>query len=535
MNKNDQDILAQVAVRAAILEGAAQDFAEKDNTEQQELGKSFVLDRLRYNRVGDANLFCTLFRNKYVYVEEWGRWLYWTGHHWDLDMREKRALADVERVCAAYQNAFAQSTEAENSPLHKMVKSRLDRLRTAAGRREVLECAVSIDNPPTISVEELDQQPYLMATPSGVIDLRTGECRPGEPEQYLLSTCTTKWEGLDAKCPAFEEYLLSCMDDDQDMAEFIVRLLGYGLLGEKHLHIWAIMYGPLSRNGKDTLMNTIKRILGKKLHVRIGVSLIVEQKFQKDSGKPEPELLALRGAKIAYASEANARQALDQAKIKDLTGGGYITARGITDKYMTEWKQSALLMLLTNYLPKLDTDDDGFNARTLCIEWPVKFVPNPTKPWERKIDYDMAKKLETEDSGILALLVRGCMDVLQNGLRIPERVLTFTRDQFFLQDDIGRFLKECCFIEDPPTGDRKYQTSVASSELLTIFNWWAKKVLGNSYPYTPKKFTPSLEKKGIPSKKSSIMYYMGISVRQEILDEYDLDKAQEADRKERRK
>ena len=199
--------------------------------------------------------------------------------------------------------------------------------------------------------------------------------------------------------------------------------------------------------------------------------MIIEQKFQRDSSQPQADLMALRGAKIAYASEASARQTLDQAKIKDLTGGGTITARGLTDREMTEWKQTALLLLLTNYLPKIDASDDGFNLRTLCIEWPVKFVANPTKEWERKIDHNISKKLEKEASGILALLVKGCMDVLMNGLRIPEKVLQFTREQIDSFDDIGRFLKECCVLEDPPTGGREYETRTAASELLKMCNW----------------------------------------------------------------
>ena len=351
----------------------------------------------------------------------------------------------------------------------------------------------------------------------------------------MLNPCPTPWAGLDAPCPNFDQFLLTCMGGDQEMADFVVRLLGYALLGEKHLHIWVIMYGPLSRNGKDTLMNVVKRVLGKRLHVRIPVSMLVEQKFQRNSSQPEPDLLALRGTRIAYASEANSRQALDQAKIKDLTGGGYITARGITDKDMTEWRQSALLLLLTNYLPKLDSDDDGFKARTVCVEWPVKFVANPTKPWERQIDYEMARKMEPEDSGILARLVRGCMDVMADGLRIPEKVLRYTEEQIDSFDDIGKFLKECCEVEEPPTGGREYETRIAASELLKVCNWWCKKVLGNSYPYSPKKFTPALEKKGIPSKKSSVMYYLGVTVRAEIQTEYELDLAEEEDRKSRRR
>ncbi len=527
------DIESKVAARVAEIEAKV---AAKEDPSNQDapLDKHFVLDCLSRNKVGDATLFCALFRGKYVFVQEWEKFLYWSGHYWVVDMRSMRALADAERVCQAYLNAWAQCDEEEGSPLHKKLTKRIDSLRSHRGREEMLKCVTTIDNAPVISVEQLDQQPYLLATPTGVIDLRTGECNPGKPEQYITSPCPTPWKGLDAPSPDFQNYLLTCMAEDQEMADFIIRLLGYGLLGEKYLHIWAIMYGPLSRNGKDTLMNVIKRILGRKLHIRFPVGMLVEQKFQRDSSQPQADLMALRGAKIAYASEANSRQALDQAKIKDLTGGGFITARGLTDKEMTEWKQSALLLLLTNYLPKLDASDDGFNARTLCIEWPVKFVPNPVKEYERKIDLQMAKKLEAEDSGILALLVRGCMDVIANGLRIPEKVLQFTREQIDSFDDIGKFLKECCVLEDPPTGGREYATRTAASELLKVCNWWCKKILGNSYPYTPKKFTPALEKKGIQTKKSSVMFYLGVTVKPEVMDEFDDDQAKDEEKRRNR-
>lgn len=523
------DLKAKIAARAAAIEAKSKPPTQQDAPSKLE--KAFVLDCLSRNKIGDAALFRTLFRDKYVFVEEWEKFLYWAGSHWALDKRARRAQADAERVCAAYQDAFAQTQEEEGSPLHKLLVARLKSLRSSAGRKEMLECLTTLDDPPVISAQQLDQQPYLLATPSGVVDLRTGECLPGRQDQYLLNECPTPWMGLDAPSPIFDKFLLTCMADSQEMADFIIRLLGYALLGEKHLHIWAIMYGPLSRNGKDTLMNVIKHVLGKLLHVRIPVSMLLEQKFQRDSSQPQPDLLALRGTRIAYASEANSRQALDQAKIKEMTGGGYITARGITDKEMTEWRQSALLLLLTNYLPKINSDDDGFNARTICIEWPVKFVANPTKEYERQIDYDMARKMESEASGILARLVRGCMDVMRNGLQIPERVLRYTEEQIDSFDDIGKFLKECCEVEDPPTGGREWESRIAASELLNICNWWCKKILGNSYPYTPKKFTPALEKKGIFTKKSSVMYYMGVTVKDEIRDEYEQDMDQTESRR----
>lgn len=518
--ENASDLEAKVAARAAAIEAKVADKIPAPPKETK-LPKDFVLDCLNRNKVGDAALFCALFRGKYVFVQEWEKFLYWSGHFWQVDMRSKRALADSERVCEAYMNAWAECNDEEGSPLHKKILKRLDSLRSPKGRKDMLECVTTIDDAPVISYEQLDKQPYLLATQTGVVDLRTGECSPGKPEQYLLSHCPTPWRGIDEPCREFEEYLQTCMDDDHEIKDFIQRLLGYALLGEKKHHIWVIMYGPLSRNGKDTLMNIVKRILGKNLHVRIPTNMLMDQKFERDSSQPSADMMALRGAKIAYASEAKKRHSLDQAKIKDMTGGGYITARGLTDREMTEWKQSALIMLLTNYLPKINSDDDGFNARTICIEWPVKFVPNPVREYERKIVYGMDDRLEKEDSGILAFMVRGCMDVIANNLRIPDKVLRYTADQIDSFDDIGKFLKECCILEDPPTGGREFKTRTAASDLLKICNWWCKNILGNSYPFTPKQFAPALEKKGIPTKKSSIMYYLGVTVKEEIEDEFE--------------
>ena len=179
---------------------------------EEKLDPWFVIDRLRRNRVGDADLFVTLFRGRYAYVPEWDKWLYWSGHHWDIDLLSRRALADIEQVCAAYQNAIVETGQDDKSPLSKTMRSRIDKLRTAAGRKEVLECAASIYNPPVVAANDLDQQHYHLATPSGVVDLRTGECSPGKPEQYMLNAIPTEWTGLDTPCPNFQHYLLSCMN-----------------------------------------------------------------------------------------------------------------------------------------------------------------------------------------------------------------------------------------------------------------------------------------------------------------------------------
>ena len=118
LQENASDMEAKVTARAAAIEAKVADKLPAP-PKSDKLPKEFVLDCLNRNKVGDALLFCTLFRGKYVFVQEWEKFLYWAGNYWQVDMRSKRALADAERVCEAYMNAWAESSDDEGSPLHK--------------------------------------------------------------------------------------------------------------------------------------------------------------------------------------------------------------------------------------------------------------------------------------------------------------------------------------------------------------------------------------------------------------------------------
>lgn len=493
---------------------------EKQNSKKK-LSIEFLKTCLYGNRVGDATLYSAMHRGQFIYVERWGRWLYWAGHHWQEDFNSRRAKAAVERVCEEYQRILIESDEAEEgSTLYKLVNKRLNVLRDRAGRENLLECAATIDDPLCIEGDELDKQEYLLACPNCVVDLRTGIATPGEPEQYILNACPTKWQGLDAKQDTFLEFLRSSFDYDEDIVQYILRLLGYGLLGSRSDHIWAIFHGPRGRNGKDTLMKVVRKVLGPALAIKIPTAMLLQQSFQRSSSQPEPDIMALRGAKIAFASEAEAGQRIAMSKLKDLTGGSIITARGINDKLMTSWEQTHLLFFLTNELPKMKSDDDAFWTRLHAIHWPIRFVDNPQDPDERKRDPYMAAKLAEEDSGILACLVKGCMDYLNNGLCPPEKVLAYTQEQRDNFDDIGQFLSDACIREEPPMDGFDWTTRTPVSEFVTVCNWWLQQTFGNTYTYSSKRVTQTLEKKGIPSKKSNTMQYLGVTIKPDIASEY---------------
>ncbi|MDR2891618.1 MAG: DNA primase [Deltaproteobacteria bacterium] len=511
----------QVEARVLEEERTAPQSAEKKETT---LGIDFLKTCLYGNRVGDANLFAAMFRGQFVFVERWGRWLRWAGHHWSEDINSRRSLAAIERVCEQYQRILAN--EEEGSDLYKLVRKRLNVLRDMSGRENLLDCAATIDEPLCIEGEELDKQEYLLACPNGVIDLRTGEAAPGKPEQYVLNACPTEWKGLTPN-QKFMDFLNSCFDGDTEMVQYILRLLGYGLLGRRDDHIWVIFHGPRGRNGKDTLMKVIFKVLGHDLAIKIPTAMLLQQTFQRSGSQPEPDVMALRGAKMAFASEGESGQKIAMAKLKDLTGGSIITARGINDKLMTSWAQTHLLFFFTNELPRMKSDDDAFWTRLHAVHWPIRFVDDPKDPDERKRDPRIATALEEDPSGVLACMVQGCMDYLDGGLRPPEKVLAYTKEQRENFDDIGQFLTDACIREAQPPDGSDWKTTTAVATFVSVCNWWLRQTFGSTYNYSAKRVTQTLEKKGIISKKSSVKFYHGVEIKPDVQAEYDTAKAEE--------
>ena len=65
----------------------------------------------------------------------------------------------------------------------------------------------------------------------------------------------------------------------------------------------------------------------------------------------------------------------------------------------------------------------------------------------KKNDKILAQKLAGELAGILAWAVRGCKEWRENGLGVPCAVSAATKEYREEQDEIGRFLAECCELD----------------------------------------------------------------------------------------
>ena len=106
-----------------------------------------------------------LWRDDARHVAAWGQWLLWDETVWRVDNR----LAHMTRA-RAYLREIAESL-----PLKQADATR--RLRSADTVLKVIGLARS-NTAQAASVEQWDADPWLLGTPEGTVDLRTGELRP---------------------------------------------------------------------------------------------------------------------------------------------------------------------------------------------------------------------------------------------------------------------------------------------------------------------------------------------------------------------
>ena len=504
-----------------------------------EISNDDLLGYFNENRVGDAKLYSRLHRGTVIYVKYWDRFLIWGGHHWiedDFDMAAQR----IEDVCELYLR-LAESKQAEAAEetdknerakiegLASAVLRRVSQLRDTPGQDKLLQMLRRIRDPLVVLPKQIDQQHYVKACPNGVIDLRTGELRPGRPDEYILNAIVTEYDPellrKDDPCPETNRFLLSSMDGDQELVDFIWRLLGYGLITERRDHIFTIMWGEHGRNGKDTLIKLVTHVLGQTLSGDVPVEMFLQMQQTRNSSAPSPDVLALRGMCVAWINEAEEGQRFALAKLKKLTGGGYITARGLQDKLQTTWLQTHLPIMTTNELPKAKADDAAFWARAVLIKWPLSFVERPEQPYERPADKDLNEKIGAEAKGVLARMVRGSMEYLRDGLKIPDKVREWTREQRASWDDVGLFISEWCISESHQANPDNYTLKVSATDLHEAFCIWYARYRDRRYSISAKKFSEALNKKDIAYKRSNGSWRLGIDLTDEARKELDSHRA----------
>ena len=107
------------------------------------------------------------------------------------------------------------------------------------------------------TVEQWDADPWVLNTPSGIVDLRTGSTLLHDPERYITKIVAVAPGG---ECPLWLKFLAEVTGGNNELQGFLQRIAGYALTGSIREHALFFFYGT-GGNGKGVFLNTLTEIL----------------------------------------------------------------------------------------------------------------------------------------------------------------------------------------------------------------------------------------------------------------------------------
>lgn len=395
---------------------------------------------------GNAEFFAHLNGERVRYDHQRKRWLIWHRHRFAPDV-------DGEILRLAKQAARQRHLQAiDIADSEERRKEAVWAINTESkARLEAMLALAQAEEPLSDTGQNWDEDPLLLGLPNGVIDLRTGVLRPGRPRDAITMAAGTAFDPQ-ATAPRFRRFLSEIFEDNQELIAFIKRAVGYSLTGLTSEQCFFLLYGRGS-NGKSVLLNVLLALFGD-----YGYAAPFSTFEHSRSNSIPNDVAQLAGRRLVVASETNEGTRLNEARIKQLTGGEPQTARFLNHEYFT-FTPRASIFLAVNHRPQVRDDSYGFWRRVRLVPLDRQFSPED-------IDLHLQEKLLTELPGILSWAIEGCLEWQKEGLNPPAEVATAVADYEVDSDPLAEFLAECCF-EDA-------NASVRASTVFERYRTWAE-------------------------------------------------------------
>ncbi len=421
--------------------------------------------------LGNAELFVHVHGSRLRWVAERRRWIVWQGGRWRLDVTGEAERAAKLTAKLLLERAAGIEDATERAKAAKWAASSQSEPRI----RAMLTLART---EPQIALSEgdLDADPFLLACANGTLDLRTGGLRPADPADLLTRGTDVAYDPR-ARCPRWERFLHEVFAADRELVAFVHRLVGYVLTGDTREHLLAVLHGA-GCNGKSTLLEVLKALLG---DLATTSAFDTFTRGRGDRG-PRNDLARLRGARLVTASESGEGKRLDEATVKEITGGDTIAARFLFGEHF-EFTPTFKLLLVTNHRPRVDGDDDAIWRRLRLV------------PFERSFegceDRDLGGTLRAELPGVLAWGVRGCLEWQRDGLGNAGAVTRATADYRSEEDSLGAFLTERCH----------HHGVVSAADLRTAYEHWCGEI--GERPLAANALGRRLARRGIEARRAT--------------------------------
>ena len=465
----------------------------------QEFARS--LEPEDYTDVGQAQLFFVLYGGCVRYSSA-TKWLVYNGKKWDESELKAHGLAQqltdkqlaesrrrIKKARAELDKAVEAGDEERQEQAASAVRAAEAFRGYVLGRRKTSRIAATLteaEPAAEVNVMELDRDEFLLNTPAGAVDLRTGKIRPNAPNDYCtkITAVAPSLDGMDEWLAFLDR--LTC--GDRDLREYHQIVAGMQAVGKVFVENLIIATG-IGGNGKSSFYNAMARVMGDYAGSIASDVLITNSRKNK-----APEYAELRGKRLVIAAELEEGTRLDTGVVKRLCSTDPIRAEK-KFKAPFDFIPSHTTVLYTNHLPKVGTNDKGTWDRLVVVPFKASF-----RGMKGEI-FNYADYLFEHCGGaILTWIIEGARKFIaaQYHIEQPECVKQAIREYRQQNDWFHNFIDDRCeiggsYAEGSQTmylnyraycdevGDYKRSAAEFKNEMLKAGYKWHKTKTGASY------------------------------------------------------
>ncbi len=393
---------------------------------------------------GNGELFAHLYSDRVRFDHRRRIFFTWRGNWWSAD-----ADAEVRRLAKLAARHRMLSTTTIEDLLERQAAARFAIQSENRQRQDAMLALAQSEVAIADRGDRWNLDPMLLGVANGVVDLRTGELRPGRPTDRITFHSSVSFDPS-AVCPRWLQFLDEVFSADAELIGFIHRAVGYSLTGLTTEQCVFLCHGK-GANGKSVFLSVLRAMAGDYGH-NAPFSL-----FELNNRTQIPnDLAALVDRRLVTSSETNEGTRLNEARFKALTGSDAISARFLHAEWFT-FEPVAKYWLAVNHKPHVLDESEGMWRRVRLIPFLQQFTA------ERQ-DRGLREALEAELPGILAWAVLGAVVWRTQGLGNAEMVRRATDSYRLESDPLAGFLEDRCLI------GAAY--SCGSSELFKAYQAW---------------------------------------------------------------
>ncbi|NKI99602.1 phage/plasmid primase, P4 family [Novosphingobium sp. SG707] len=319
--------------------------------------------------------------------------------------------------------------------------------------------------------EDFDQDPLTYNVQNGTLRFRKGANgkwrvdfqKAHEPTDMLRQIANWEYHPK-AKCPMWEERLVLVQPEAETRAIF-PRMYGQSLTGLTDSEEFYIQKGK-GGDGKTKTHEIIAHGHGD-YYKHAAVQTFLQASIQKSGAEHRSDLVELSGdIRFVLCDEPPRGVVWDGGVLKQVTGGGTVTARAAGAPKPITFKPRWKLYVEVNPTPGMPGDDKGFRRRLRLTQWLVD-LSKVEGGFESGAD--LKERLWSESSGILNWMIAGCLEWLEDRkVPKPQREVEALADFWATGNPLGEWLEERCDITN--------SDAVTPSKLLMDdFKAWMEK------------------------------------------------------------